>query len=393
MCRNNHEPRYALFCAPRKRGAFFVPKREQLYINRALGQLLSFFSKISVVIRNTTSHTQIMSMQHRIIELKGGIAMDYKINKGLRLLNIYERLKNGQVLNKEQLAAEFDVSPKSIQRDMDDLRAYAEETEVGCVQILYDRTENGYRLIDERKSRLTNPEVLSLSKILLESRAFTKDEMSKMLDKLIDFCVPEQDKKAVLKLISNECHNYIQPQHGVSLTDRLWDISQAVSAQKLMQITYTKLKNKQTVTRTVQPVGIMFSEFYFYLLAFIVDDNTHEPIDSIDDLYPTIYRIDRIEDFKVLNKTFRVAYADRFQEGEFRKRVQFMFGGKLQTVKFLYKGLSVESVLDRLPTAKAEPHPDGTYTITAEVFGNGIEMWLRSQGENVEIIVEKIKEN
>ncbi len=314
--------------------------------------------------------------------------MDYKCNKGLRLLNIYDRLKKGWLVSKEQLASEFDVSLKSIQRDIDDLRAYVEE-ENPTAQIVFDRAKNGYYLKNDRQNCLKNQEILSLCKILLESRAFPKDEMSSMLDKLIDFCVPERDKVAVKKLIANERHNYIQPQHGVSLTDRLWDISQAVSAQKLMQITYTKLKNKQTVTRTVQPVGIMFSEFYFYLLAFIVDDNTHEPIDSIDDLYPTIYRIDRIEDFKVLNKTFRVAYADRFQEGEFRKRVQFMFGGKLQTVKFLYKGLSVESVLDRLPTAKAEPHPDGTFTITAEVFGNGIEMWLRSQGENVEMMDNK----
>ena len=130
----------------------------------------------------------------------------------------------------------------------------------------------------------------------------------------------------------------------------------------------------------------MFSEFYFYLLAIIVDDETHEPINTIDDLYPTIYRIDRIHDFKILRENFRVAYADRFQEGEFRKRVQFMFGGTLQTVKFIYKGRSIESVLDRLPTAKVKENPDGTHTVTAEVFGHGIEMWLRSQGDVVELI-------
>lgn len=311
--------------------------------------------------------------------------MDYKCNKGLRLLNIYERLKKGQLLNKEQLAADFEVSPKSIQRDIEDLRAYAEE-ENPTAQIVFDRAKNGYYLKNDSQNRLRNPEILSLSKILLESRAFPKDEMCAMLDKLIDFCVPEQDKAAVRKLITNERHNYIPPHHGIGLTDRLWEISRAVSEQKLMRITYTKLKDRQTVSRTLQPVGIMFSEFYFYLLAFIVDEQTHQPIDGIDDLYPTIYRIDRIADFKILNETFRVAYADRFQEGEFRKRVQFMFGGKLQTVKFLYKGLSLESVLDRLPTAHAEPHPDGTCTVTAEVFGSGIEMWLRSQGENVQVL-------
>ena len=56
-------------------------------------------------------------------------------------------------------------------------------------------------------------------------------------------------------------------------------------------------------------------------------------------------------------------------------------------MKFRYKGLSVESVLDRLPTAKILSHSkkDG-YTVSAEVYGDGIDMWLRSQGDNIEIL-------
>ena len=43
----------------------------------------------------------------------------------------------------------------------------------------------------------------------------------------------------------------------------------------------------------------------------------------------------------------------------------------------------MESVLDRLPTAKIVHEKDGKYTITAEVFGKGIEMWIRSQGDMI----------
>ena len=79
-----------------------------------------------------------------------------------------------------------------------------------------------------------------------------------------------------------------------------------------------------------------------------------------------------------------VPYSQRFSEGEFRKRVQFMFGGKLQTVRFKYTGPSIEAVLDRLPTAEVVGEQDGEYEIRAEVFGKGIDMWLRSQGEYIE---------
>ena len=63
-----------------------------------------------------------------------------------------------------------------------------------------------------------------------------------------------------------------------------------------------------------------------------------------------------------------------------------MYGGKLRRVRFKYTGYSVEAVLDRLPTAKVESQEDGAYIITAEVFGDGIDMWLRSQGDKVRVV-------
>ena len=63
-----------------------------------------------------------------------------------------------------------------------------------------------------------------------------------------------------------------------------------------------------------------------------------------------------------------------------------MYGGKLRRIKFLYSGDSIEAVLDRLPTAKVLGVKDGVYTVAAEVFGDGIDMWIRSQGERVKMI-------
>ena len=130
----------------------------------------------------------------------------------------------------------------------------------------------------------------------------------------------------------------------------------------------------------------MFSEFYFYLTAFIDDSEVREHFDVLNDSFPTIYRIDRIKNLTVLDERFRIPYRDRFEEGEFRKRIQFMYGGKLKKIKFKYSGSSVEAVLDRLPTAQILDETEGVYTLSAEVFGDGIDMWLKSQGENVEMV-------
>ena len=88
----------------------------------------------------------------------------------------------------------------------------------------------------------------------------------------------------------------------------------------------------------------------------------------------------------MMEQTFSLPYASRFQEGEFRKRVQFMYPGRLQSIRLRYTGSSVEAILDRLPTAKIVSQDANGYLIEAEVYGNGIVMWLLSQGNLVEVL-------
>ena len=55
-------------------------------------------------------------------------------------------------------------------------------------------------------------------------------------------------------------------------------------------------------------------------------------------------------------------------------------------IRFEFSGSSIEAVLDRLPTAEIIGEKNGVYTINVEVYGHGIDMWLRSQGDTVNII-------
>lgn len=307
--------------------------------------------------------------------------------KSARLLSIYARLLSGRVVSKDSLVQEYGVTERSVQRDMEALRCFLEEQ--GLLQeIVYDRKLKGYRLTNSVPKGLTNSEILAVCKILMESRSMTKSEMMPILDKLLDCCVPEESRNAVKDLIANEKHHYVEPHHGRSVLNGLWEIGLAVQQHRVMEIEYQKLKGQETVRRALEPVGILFSEYYFYLAAYIRDIDRQAAFENPEDKFPTIYRIDRIQSFTVTDERFRPAYATRFQEGEFRKRVQFMYGGKLQTVKFNYSGPSIEAVLDRLPTAEIINERDGIYTIKAEVFGKGIDMWLKSQGEYVEKVGE-----
>lgn len=299
--------------------------------------------------------------------------------KSDRVLSIYFELARGDVLTKKELARQFHITERSVQRDLGVLRCFLAEQNIGQ-DIVYDKNFGGYRLQDTSPHTLSNSEILAVCKILLESRSMRKDELLPILDKLIARCVPEQNKNAVQALLANEKHHYIEPHHEKRILSGLWEIGQAIQGQRMVEIQYERLKEPKLVNRRVMPVSIMFSEYYFYLTAFLEDKTNFE---NPDDLFPTIYRIDRIRSFKVLDEHFHVPYRNRFEEGEFRKRVQFMYGGKLERIRFRYTGPSLEAVLDRLPTAEVIDTDGEGWTIRAEVFGKGIEMWLRSQGNFV----------
>ena len=313
---------------------------------------------------------------------------DLRIAKD-RLLYMYSRLVDGKMLYKKEEAQRFGCSLRSIQRDIEDLRSFLHEQNeaTGIVQdLVYNQKLGAYQLVPPSRNLLSNEEVFATLKILLESRAFTKKELYPIIDKLIDCCIPKTEQRRVSELIGNEKLLYVEPQHQDKFLKKMWELSGAVREQQEVTITYRRTDGVQ-VQRTVQPVGIMFSEFYFYLIAFLTPkDKQKVKFEIENDPFPTIYRIDRIKGFTVTDKHFAVPYAKRFEEGEFRKRIQFMYGGHLQRLRFYFKGSCYEYILDRLPTAKVVLEDEKGTLIEAEVFGKGIDIWLKSQGELIEVV-------
>lgn len=313
---------------------------------------------------------------------------DLRIAKD-RLLYMYSRLVDGKMLYKKEEAQRFGCSLRSIQRDIEDLRSFLHEQNeaTGIVQdLVYNQKLGAYQLVPPSRNLLSNEEVFATLKILLESRAFTKKELYPIIDKLIDCCIPKTEQQRVSELIGNEKLLYVEPQHKDKFLKKMWELSGAVREQQEVTITYRRTDGVQ-VQRTVQPVGIMFSEFYFYLIAFLTPkDKQKVKFEIENDPFPTIYRIDRIKGFTVTDKHFAIPYAKRFEEGEFRKRIQFMYGGHLQRLRFYFKGSCYEYILDRLPTAKVLQEDEKGTLIEAEVFGKGIDIWLKSQGELIEVV-------
>lgn len=285
--------------------------------------------------------------------------------KYYRILEMYLRLLDGEKITKKEEAERYGVDVRSIQRDLDALRG--------------------------NRKDLTREEALALCKILLESRAFTKKQMESVVDKIIRSAVPRPEIEPVQQLVNNEKQYYEELQHhDGELLEKIWGIGDAISRRCTLVIRYER-RDGVEVERTVKPLSIMFSEFYFYLIAEMADP---EEAGLSRDRYrfPTVYRLDRVRFFEE-GAPFKVDYSRRFQSGEVRKRILYMFGGQLEHVVFEYIASdSVAHVLDRLPTAKIEKKElldNGCtkYTISAEVYGlGGIRLWIRSQGPQIRVL-------
>lgn len=314
-------------------------------------------------------------------------------DKSRRILDIYMRFCEGKVIHKNEEARRIRVGERSIQRDINDIRAFLDEKRVAdssdIRDIVYNRAFRGFVMTGLGDTVMSNSEILAVSKILLESRAFTKEEVGRILDKLVNGCAPRENMKLVADLISNEKIHYVEIHHESYIQDKLWEIGSEIGQCNLLEIVYQKQSMKEeAVVRTIQPLALLFSEYYFYLNAYIVEqDEKGEYVQKYD--YPAVFRIDRIQEYRRIGRKFKIRYRDRFEEGEFRKRIQFMYMGRLVKLQFRYTGNSLASVLDRLPTAQVVSEDGEGWIVEAEVYGRGVLMWLLTQGSMVEVLRPK----
>ncbi len=305
---------------------------------------------------------------------------DTKWGKVNRILWIYEKLIRREIINKKQSSISFKVSEKTIQRDIDDIKAYLynhKDESRKVFDIKYIRNKNGYYMCDNSNDNdiLNKKDVLAICKILLESRAFCKEEINHLINSMLNQ-IDNIERKYVNSLIVNELFNFVPLKHNDKLLSKIWDLSEFIMRKQVINIDYVKVDGVK-VNRTIKPLAIIFSEYYFYLIAYFEDvcfDN------------PTVFRIDRIDSYKDSGKRFNISESERFKDGEFRNKIQFMYSGEIIKVKFKFWGSSIEAVLDRLPTAKIIKKQGNKYIIEAEVYGKGILMWIMSQMQFIEVL-------
>ncbi len=246
-----------------------------------------------------------------------------KNDKVERVLRIYTKLLNGGLVNKSEEALKYGVNERSIQRDMDDIRNFLalEQATSGCIySIIYDRGKKGYRMQKIQQTQFTNGELLAMSKLLLGSQAFSKNELNGLLEKIIAHCDEPNNQKLLKSLLGNEMFHYME-RHGMDLMELLWALGQAVQGCYYIDIIWLDGEQSTVVSKRLKPVAILYMNQFFYLAAFEDKAGQEEESKALGQDAPEVFRIDRIQQLKVLEERFHIPYSKRFEEGEFRKKI------------------------------------------------------------------------
>lgn len=294
------------------------------------------------------------------------------MNDQERLLTIFLRLQMGAHLSKSQLADEFEVSEKTIQRDFALLGNFVEGQPTIAAELAYD-TKKHTRYF-KGKSLFNKKDILTISKILLENRALNREENRSLLDSLLAL-VSKDERKEISSIIGSELLNYAPLSDTQDRIDKIWEWSEAIRQEVVLDISYHSPYNTEK-NHTILPVSLYYDIHYFYIVAYNLK---HEN-------YMTL-RLDRILDWEVSKyKKPNISYGRKFRDGDVRNlRVDAFVGNEaIIRVKFQH---DPTIILDQFPTAKIlKKEADGTTIEFISQNTPGLKRWLLSQADALTVL-------
>lgn len=299
------------------------------------------------------------------------------MEKKIRILSILYQLLVGNQVSVAKLAEKYQVSTKSINRDISIIRNFLAENRdiVGDMTLEYNKTNNSYAFT---KKELLQPEqILLIIKILSGSRAVECKELTELMENL--FVYSSGEEQGVLKEITQ---NEIEHYHSITITEgniakKIWKLEESIRGHQIIKIIYKRL-DKSIVERELYPISVVFSDHYFYLLACRADMRDSSVI---------YYRIDRIKDMNIKNETFHMKFQEQMKYAEANLYSQKMFMGERITLRLLYTGPSLQAILDLFPNCRIKNETNQGVEILTEVeYSKGTIMTLLSQGAWIQVL-------
>ncbi|GED71678.1 DeoR family transcriptional regulator [Brevibacillus reuszeri] len=277
-----------------------------------------------------------------------------------RLISIIYKLLNHEVLSASMLAEEFQVSPRTIYRDIEVICA------AGFPVVSHQGTKGGYGMMDGYKmdrSLLGSYDVNSLITVLKSLSSVFADERAQGTIERLQTIGPQHQITSLS--VDLETHR--------TDPDALRHLRMAITGRNVVRFEYINVNNERT-TREMEPLRLHFKYRNWYVLGFC---RTRQE--------PREFRVSRMLNVFLLQETFLPDH-NILEDAAFSNPRR---EDQLETVVIKVGPDALAEVMDHFHLAEKQFHVDGSMTMRILVdqplkarwlwaillgFGSGVEV-------------------
>ncbi|MEG1255777.1 YafY family protein [Clostridium sp.] len=202
-----------------------------------------------------------------------------------RLVSIIMILNNKDRVTAKELSEKFEVSTKTIQRDIEIIER------AGIPIVSYKGHDGGYGIIDGykvNKSFMTSEEVILLKKLLTGiNKSYENKEAEALINKL-DVIKAEKHSSLNDRLVID----FSRWGNREALNNKISIIDESIINSNLVEFTYTNGSGENT-SRIVEPYKILFKSLTWYVYGFCTLKNEMR-----------IFKVNRMENIQVKEEKF-----------------------------------------------------------------------------------------
>ena len=232
-----------------------------------------------------------------------------------RLMSILLTLQNRGRVTAEDLAAEFEVSVRTIYRDIDQLSA-------AQVPVYADRGPGGgFQLLDGYRTRLTGLSQAEAETLFLAGLPGPAAELG-LADALataqlkLTAALPERTRAGARRIATRFHLDPVDWFRSPQSARLLPAIAAAVWSETSIDVDYRRAGIDRVVSRRLRPLGLVLKAGTWYLVAQVAEQTRTYRIANILELRPTQERFERPRDFDLVR--FWSASSRAYEVGLYR---------------------------------------------------------------------------
>ncbi len=205
-----------------------------------------------------------------------------------RLLGIVVYLLNRDIVNTNTLAEKFEVSTRTIQRDIETLNL------AGIPITSMQGVNGGYGIIDSFKLEKQIASVedyrFIITALMGMNSAYSNKKLETTLEKLLNVAKQEGSFNPRVKL------DFSVSREGNNIDEYLGVIENAIDKERAIEFEYTNSYGDKTL-RAVEPVGVIYKWYAWYMFGYCCDKKDYR-----------LFKVVRMRKLKNLEKSFSIKH-------------------------------------------------------------------------------------